>query len=58
MSAAKLAMAWVMTHPAITSALIGARDSGQVDNALEALRMGLDPELRAEMSSWTTGPMP
>ena len=58
MSAAKLAMAWVMTHPAITSALIGARHSGQVDNALEALRMGLDPELRAEMSSWTTGPMP
>jgi aryl-alcohol dehydrogenase-like predicted oxidoreductase len=57
-SSVKLAMAWVMTHPAITSALIGARHSGQVDNALEALRMGLDPELRAEMSSWTTGPMP
>ncbi len=54
----RLAMAWVMTHPAITAALIGARNPGQVDNALEALRMSLDPGLRAEMSSWTTGPIP
>lgn len=54
----KLAMAWVMTNPAVTSTLIGARHSGQVDNALEALRMGLDPDLRAEMSSWITGPIP
>ena len=49
----RLAMAWVMTHPAVTTVLIGARTESQIDNALEAKAMGLDPDLRAEMSSWT-----
>ena len=49
----RLAMAWVMTHPAVTTVLIGARTESQIDNALEAKAMGQDPDLRAEMSSWT-----
>ena len=52
----RLAMAWAMTNPAITLVLIGARNPEQVDNALAAHDLGLDPELRAEMSSWTRAP--
>ena len=48
----RLAMAWSMTHPAITAVLVGARETGHIDNALAAFEMGLDPELRAEMSAW------
>ena len=43
-----------MTHRDITSSLVGARNPEQIDNALAAFEMGLDPELRAEMASWTT----
>ena len=39
----KLAMAYAMTNPDITSVLIGARTTGHIDNALEAQQMGLDP---------------
>jgi 1-deoxyxylulose-5-phosphate synthase len=49
---ARLAMAWAMSHPAVTAVLVGARTTGHVDNALEALKIGLGPELRAEMSAW------
>ena len=48
----RLAMAWVMTHPAVTAALVGARETRHIDNAVEAYEMGLDPALRAEMSAW------
>jgi aryl-alcohol dehydrogenase-like predicted oxidoreductase len=49
---ARLAMAWTMTHPAITAVLVGAREPAHIDNALAAYEMGLDPALRAEMSTW------
>lgn len=49
----RLAMAWVMTHPAISTVLVGARNTGQIDNALEARAMGMDSELRTELSSWS-----
>ena len=48
----RLAMAWAMTHPDVTSVLVGARRLDHIDNALEVLEMGLDPALRDEMSSW------
>ena len=48
----KLAMAWAMTHPAVTAALVGARETRHIDNAIEAYEMALDLELRAEMSAW------
>ena len=50
---ARLAMAWVMTHPAVSAVLVGARTAGQIDNAIEARAMGMTPELRAELSAWT-----
>ena len=49
---AELAMAWAMTHPAITAIIIGARTPAQVDQAISAYDRGMDPELRAEMAAW------
>lgn len=49
----RLAMAWAMTHTAVTSVIIGTRTTDHIDNAIAALEMGLDPALREEMSNWT-----
>ena len=48
----QLAMAWAMTHPAMTAVLVGARETRHIDNAIAAYEMGLDPALRDEMSAW------
>ena len=49
----RLAMAWVMTHAAVSTVLVGARTTKQIDNAIEARAMGMTPELRGEFSAWT-----
>lgn len=48
----QFAMAWVISHPAITAVLVGARETKHVDNAVAAYEMGMDSDLRAEMSAW------
>ena len=48
----ELAMAWAMTHPAVTAIIVGARTPAQVDQAISAYDRGMDPELRAEMATW------
>ena len=48
----RLAMAWAMTHPDVTTVLIGARKTEHIDNALLAADMQLDPQLRQRMSRW------
>ena len=53
MSTYSLAMAWAMTHPAVTSTIVGARIPEHIDSALEASEIRLDPALRAEMTAWT-----
>ena len=53
MSVYNLAMAWAMTHPAVTSAIIGARTTDHIDDALRASEIELGPDLRAEMTGWT-----
>ncbi|MXX03673.1 MAG: aldo/keto reductase [Gemmatimonadetes bacterium] len=50
----RMAMAWAMGHPDITSVLVGARHTGHLDNAFDALALKADTELRDEMSSWLT----
>lgn len=45
----RLAMAWVMLNPAVTSVLIGARKLDHIDNALAALKMKLEPDLCKEL---------
>ena len=49
----RLAMAFAMSSPYVTAVLVGARKFDHIDNALAAYEMELDPELRAEMASWT-----
>ena len=48
----RLAMGWAMSNSDVTAVLAGARKFDHIDNALESFRMDLDPELKAEMSSW------
>lgn len=48
----RLATAWVASHPAVTTTLIGARTPAHIENGLDVVDMTLDPELRAEMSAW------
>ncbi len=50
----RLAMVWAMGHPDVTSVIVGARHTGHLDNAFEALALRTDSELRDEMSSWLT----
>ncbi len=50
----RMAMAWAMGHPDITSVLVGARHTGHLDNAFDALALRADTELRDELSSWLT----
>jgi aryl-alcohol dehydrogenase-like predicted oxidoreductase len=47
----QLAQAWVMTHPSVTSTIIGPRTPEQIDEAIAAYELGLDPEVRAELSA-------
>ncbi len=46
-----LALAWAIGQPGITSALIGARNIAQVDQAFEAESMGLSDEVRTALSA-------
>jgi aryl-alcohol dehydrogenase-like predicted oxidoreductase len=46
----KMAMAWVMSHPTVTAALIGARTTAHIDNAVEAYELGMEAGLRAELA--------
>ena len=48
----RLAMAWAMTHPDITSVIVGARKTSHIDNALEAYDMKMEPALREELNTW------
>ena len=48
----QLAQAWVMTHPSVTSVIIGPRTTEQIDEAITAHEITLDPEVRAELSAW------
>ena len=51
-SMTQLALAWILGQPGIASTLIGSRDTGQIDQAFEAMQTGMSEELRAELSSW------
>ncbi|MFQ5795317.1 MAG: aldo/keto reductase [Candidatus Bipolaricaulia bacterium] len=53
---ASLAVAWVMSHPAITAPIIGARNVKQLEASLAALDMDMTPEWRAEISALSIEP--
>ena len=43
-SPARIALAWLLTRPAVTSVIIGARDAGQLQDNLNAVDLKLTPE--------------
>jgi aryl-alcohol dehydrogenase-like predicted oxidoreductase len=53
-----LSVAWVASHPAVTSVLIGGRNLEQVTPALAASQLVLDDETRARISALSTAPPP
>ncbi|MET9247293.1 aldo/keto reductase [Nonomuraea sp. NPDC003804] len=42
---AEIALAWVLSHPGVTGAVIGPRTSGHLKGALRALELSLDAEV-------------
>jgi len=55
---ASLAVAWVMSHPAVTAPIIGARNVAQLEASLSALDVPMTPEWRAEISALSVEPPP
>jgi len=55
---ATLAVAWVMSHPAITAPIIGARNLEQLEASLAAADVPMTPEWRAEISALSPEPAP
>ncbi len=53
-----LAVAWVASHPAVTSVLLGARSVAQLDASLAAADLVLDASTRARISALTPTPPP
>jgi aryl-alcohol dehydrogenase-like predicted oxidoreductase len=51
-----LAVAWVAAHPAVTAPIIGARNLKQLEGSLNALKIDMTPELRAEISALSPEP--
>jgi aryl-alcohol dehydrogenase-like predicted oxidoreductase len=55
---ATLAVAWVMSHPAVTAPIIGARNLTQLEDSLAALDVEMTPELRDRISALSPTPPP
>jgi aryl-alcohol dehydrogenase-like predicted oxidoreductase len=53
-----LAVAWVMSHPAVTAPIIGARNVTQLEASLAALDVAMTDEWRAEISALSVEPPP
>jgi aryl-alcohol dehydrogenase-like predicted oxidoreductase len=53
-----LAIRWVLEHPAVTAAVLGARSVDQLEPQLESLLVPWDDSLRAAVSALTPEPPP
>jgi len=58
MHPATLAVAWVMSNPALTAPIIGARNGEQLEPSLAALDVDMTPQWRNEISSLSVTPAP
>jgi aryl-alcohol dehydrogenase-like predicted oxidoreductase len=58
MHPATLAVAWVMSNPAITAPIIGARNIEQLEPSLAALDVDMTPQWRDEISALSVTPAP
>ena len=57
-SPVSLAVAWVLSHPAVTAPIIGARNLEQLEPSLDAVNIPITPEMRAEISAFSPTPAP
>ncbi len=55
---ATLAVAWAASHPAVTAAIIGARNVAQLEDSLKALDVDMTPAWRDEISALSYEPPP
>jgi len=55
---ATLAVAWVASHPAVTSVLVGGRTTEQLAPTLAAISVELDAATRARISALSSEPPP
>lgn len=55
---AALAIAWVMSHPAVTAPILGARTPEQLEVLLQAADIPMTPEWRADISALSKEPPP
>ncbi|MFX3617317.1 MAG: aldo/keto reductase [Sporolactobacillus sp.] len=55
---ATLAVAWVMSHPAVTAPIIGARNVAQLEDSLAAADFQMTAEMRSEINSLAPAPDP
>jgi aryl-alcohol dehydrogenase-like predicted oxidoreductase len=55
---ATLGVAWVMSNPAITAPIIGARNVEQLESSLAAVDVAMTDEWRAEISALSVEPPP
>jgi aryl-alcohol dehydrogenase-like predicted oxidoreductase len=53
-----LAVAWVASHPAVTAPIIGARNVDQLRASLDAVKIEITPELRAQIAALSRTPPP
>lgn len=52
-SMVRLAVAWVLAHPAVTSPIVGASRPDQLDDSLAAAESPLEPDLKARLDELT-----
>jgi aryl-alcohol dehydrogenase-like predicted oxidoreductase len=55
---ATLAVAWVMSHPAVTAPIIGARNLTQLEDSLAALDVDMTEQLREQVCQLSPTPAP
>ena len=53
-----LAVAWVAAHPGVTAPILGARNVGQLADALRSVEIDMTPELYQKLASLTPAPAP
>lgn len=53
-----LAVAWVASHPAVTTAIIGGRNVDQLKDSLAAMEVDMTSELRRELAGISPAPPP
>jgi aryl-alcohol dehydrogenase-like predicted oxidoreductase len=55
---ATLAVAWTMSHPDVTAAIIGARNLTQLEDSLAALDLEMTSDMREQISALSPAPPP